>query len=165
MPPARLLLAPVLLLLLVGCDHSDTEDEGLGTIEQIDTSQAGLIAFVKSGAYLSWEAEPSFHASDAPHGGHVRVFFNALAAEALHRRATLLPKGSVLVKELTDSEGRVTGHALDLKVNAEAGAASWLFFEGSKGSDYDNPYYGVAHPTCHKCHSSGLDYARTIPPG
>lgn len=165
-------MGALFLALVSGCgERSDgTGDEQKGVIdmgtqsESIDTSEAGLVAFVKEKRYAEWTAEPAAHDTAGPHGDKVRTYFNATVAASLRDGKPLHPKGSVLVKELIGSDGKLTGHALDVKVEDGSGETKWLFFEGFVADDYANNFYGVAHPTCHGCHAGGTDYVLSALP-
>ncbi|RKH68615.1 hypothetical protein [Corallococcus aberystwythensis] len=148
----------LLLPLLFACGPSSSVDEGLGVIQELDTSEQGITAFVQSGQYRSWLAEPSVHETRAPHGSKVRVFFNDVVAQSLRDGNATHPVGSILVKELFEDDGKtVRGHALDVKIAPGSGKDTWIFYEGF-GPSYSDNYYGRAHATCHGCHSDGKDY-------
>lgn len=158
MTPRPLLLC---LLLAAACGPSSSVDEGLGVVQELDTSEQGITAFVRSGDYKSWLAEPTVHDTRAPHGSKVRVFFNDLVVRSLRDGNATHPVGSILVKELFEDDGKtLRGHALDVKVTDGAGKDTWIFYEGF-GPDYSNNYYGRAHSACHSCHSDGKDYVTT----
>ncbi|HVG62541.1 MAG TPA: hypothetical protein VNA24_28515 [Hyalangium sp.] len=149
---------PLLLMLAIACGPSSSVDEGLGVIQELDTSEAGITAFVREGRYKEWLAEPSVHDTRAPHGSKVRVFFNELVTESLRAGNATHPVGSILVKELYEDNGRtLRGYALDVKISEGSGKDTWIFYEGF-GPDYSNNYYGRGHSTCHGCHESGSDY-------
>lgn len=152
-------IAVSLMLVLVGaCGPSSSVDEGVGVIQELDTSEAGITAFVREGRYKEWLAEPLVHRTNAPHGDKVRVFFNDIVTNSLRAGNTTHPVGSILVKELYEDDGeRLRGHALDVKITEGSGKDTWLFYEGF-GPDYSNNYYGRGHNTCHGCHESGIDY-------
>ncbi|RYZ42890.1 MAG: hypothetical protein EOO71_06025 [Myxococcaceae bacterium] len=150
-----------LLLLTLACGPSSSVDEGLGVVQELDTSEQGITDFVRSGGYKSWLAEPSVHETRAPHGSKVRVFFNDRVVGSLRDGNATHPVGSILVKELFEKDGKtLRGHALDVKITEGAGKDTWIFYEGF-GPNYDNNYYGRAHDTCHGCHSDGKDYVTT----
>jgi hypothetical protein len=151
----------VVLLALAGCG-APGQDEGLGVVGGIDTSQAGLTSFLTSKGYAGWTAEPAIHATSGPHGAKVRVFFNEALVTAARAGTTPLPKGAATVKELYDANETLTGYAIDLKIADGAGKDTWLFYEGFAPA-YDQ-FYGVAHPTCHGCHESGKDYLLSTVP-
>ncbi|QAT86133.1 hypothetical protein EJ065_4583 [Corallococcus coralloides] len=151
-------LLPYMVLFAAACGPSSSVDEGLGVVQGIDTSETGITAFVRSGQYTSWLAEPSVHDTRAPHGSKVRVFFNDVVAQSLRDGNATHPVGSILVKELFEDDGKtLKGHALDVKVAEGPGKDTWIFYEGF-GPSYSNNYYGRAHSTCHGCHSDGVDY-------
>lgn len=148
----RLSVLCLSLLFAVACG----DEEPSPTLEGFDTSEAGITAFVRDRRYQGWLAEPEVHTS--PIHGRVRVFFNGTAVESLRAGHDTHPPGTVLVKELYSGDGaRLTGHALEVKVEAGSGKDTWLFFEAGL-NDSPAPYYGRGHPTCHGCHSAGKDY-------
>ncbi len=152
------------LVLTAACGPSSSVDEGVGTIQELDTSEAGIVAFVKEGRYKSWRAEPAVHETRAPHGDKVRVYFNDTVAASLRAGNATHPAGSIVVKELYDDDGKtVTGHALEVKVADGASKDTWIFYEGF-GPSYERNYYGRGHDSCHGCHASGRDYVTSALP-
>jgi hypothetical protein len=148
----------LLLMLASACGPSSSVDEGLGVVQELDTSEAGITAFVREGRYKEWLAEPSVHETRAPHGSKVRVFFNGIVTESLLAGNATHPVGSILVKELYKDDGKtLRGHALDVKISEGPGKDTWIFYEGF-GPEYSNNYYGRGHSTCHGCHEAGSDY-------
>lgn len=138
----------VVLLLLAAC----------GSSGGLDTSAAGLTAFVRSGEYKSWRAEPQVHASTGPHG-NVRSYVNEVLYGSLKAGNAVHPRGSVVVKELYGPSAELSGHAVDVK---EEGSGQWVFFEGFV-PNYSRPYYyrGTSN-LCADCHANGgVDYVLT----
>lgn len=161
MNPRSLLL---LAVLAGACGPSSTVDEGTGVIQGLDTSEAGITAFVREGRYKDWLAEPAVHETRAPHGSKVRVFFNDTVVQSLRAGNATHPVGSILVKEMYEADGKMLrGHALDVKISEGTGKDTWLFYEGFV-PDYASNYYGRGHSTCHGCHASGSDYVTTALP-
>jgi hypothetical protein len=146
--------SPLVVLLLLAACGPDTSPQGRGT------SAAELLAFVQSGEYKSWRAEPAVHASSGPHGGNVRSYVNDVLYASLKAGNTVHPNGSVVVKELYGSTTTtITGHAVDVK---EDPSGEWIFYEGFAPS-YSNPYYfrGTSN-LCGGCHGrGGTDYVLT----
>lgn len=148
-----------LVVLATACG-SEEQKPAVPEVDGLDTSEAGLVAFLRQGGYQGWLAEPSVHEGSGPHG-QVRVFFNDTVTQSLRDDNATHPVGSILVKELYAPDGQLLiGHALEVKVEAGADKDTWLFFEGFL-PDYPNPYYGRGHATCHGCHSAGKDYVTT----
>jgi hypothetical protein len=156
---ATLLTAAVVLGHASGCGpRSETPDEGLGVVAGIDTTRDGLVRFSRSGDYAGWRAEPERHKTAAPHGSQVRVFFNDALVQSMEAGNTVHPKGSATVKEIYKSDGSKSGHAVTVKVVEGEGPDNWLYFEGFL-PDYEDPFYGRAHPTCTGCHQrTGVDF-------
>jgi hypothetical protein len=149
-----------LALVAAACGGSDDDDPAL--VGGVDTSEAGLIAFVKERGYQGWLAEPAIHPG-GPHG-HVRVFFNDTAVESLRANNATHPKGTILAKEVYASDGTtLTGYAVNVKVREGSGKDTWLFFEGFP-PDYKNSFYGRGHEVCHGCHEAGKDYVTSALP-
>ncbi|WP_224242196.1 hypothetical protein [Hyalangium gracile] len=160
MKPSR---PSLLVLLVLACACGGSEEGDSPTVGGLDTSEAGIVAFVKDRRYQGWLAEPSVRDSTGPHG-KVRVFFNGSAVDSLRAGKELHPVGTILVKELYSPDGeRLIGHALDVKVKSGAGKDTWVFFEGVL-PDYQDNYYGRGHDTCHGCHEAGTDYVTTTLP-
>jgi hypothetical protein len=131
-------------------------------VEGMETSEAGVAAFVRDRRHQGWLAEPAVHDSLGPHG-KVRVFFNDVAVRSLQAGNATHLKGAILVKELYTSDGgALLGYALEAKVKDGPGKDTWLFFEG--GPPYENNFYGLGDPTCHGCHAAGTDYVVTALP-
>lgn len=157
----RMVVSSMLVLVIGGCAaRSTTEDEGMGTVNGLDTSRAGLERFTSERGYSGWRAEAGTRPSVASHGARVRVFFNETLVASLEAGNAVHPVGSATVKELYEADGEtLRGHAVDVKVAEGEGPDTWLFYEGFTGDD--EPFYGKGHPTCHGCHASGIDYVRT----
>ncbi len=171
MPSIRAIPLALLGCALLGCgsapdplDPTDAAGGGGGGgasdggTSDLDTTAAGLTAFVKEGRYKDWRAEPALHASTGPHGGKVRTFFNATLVSSLEANKDPHPVGSVMVKELWGSGTAITGHAVGVKVTEGAAADTWLWYEGFVSSDYKNPFYGKGLSLCAGCHEQGADY-------
>lgn len=144
--------------------RAQSADVGAGMVGPVDTSQAGLLAFARSGAYRMWPSERAPHRSAGPHRGMVRTFMNDTLRNSMSARNEVHPRGSIAVKELYEGDGTtIYGYAIDVKFADGAGANTWVFYEGF-GPDYVDPYYGIAHPTCDGCHAGGRDYVLTTLP-
>ncbi len=147
--------------LACGPNSRGQGDEGSGIVGPLDTSEAGITAFVREGRYRDWQAEPEIHATRAPHQARVRVFFNELAANSLRAGNAVHPVGTILVKEMYAEDGVTKkGHAVEVKVAEGPGKDTWLFYEGFT-PEYTRNYYGRGHGACHGCHSAGTDYVTT----
>ena len=118
---------------------------------EIDTSAAGISAFVASKAYKTWAAEANVHTATKtrPHG-HVRVFFNQTSTVALKQNQSSLPVGTMVVKELYQNDGAtLSGYAAMVK-SSEKGWTWWEAFL----PNLDKPAaYGIDLPGCKGCHS------------
>lgn len=137
------------LLLLAACGGSGG----------MDTSAAGLTAFVRSGEYKSWRAEPQVHPSTGPHSD-VRSYVNDVLYDSLKAGNAVHPRGSVVVKELyVSSSTELLGHAVDVK---DEGSGEWVFYEGFAPSYDRRFYYRGTSNLCAACHANGgVDYVLT----
>jgi len=154
---------------LTSCSKSDDGDDSpeskpptVGSIGEItDTSVKGMAAFVQSGDYKTWAAEPAVHDSTGPHG-KVRSYFNPTLAASLETSNATHPAGSISVKELYESDGTtIKGYAVEAKTTDGTGGDTWLWYEGFLPSFDD--YYGQGLSTCTGCHGSGTDFVRSAP--
>jgi hypothetical protein len=154
---------PWLLLAVASVACGPTAPGDGGTVEGLDTSEAGLVAFIRSGGYTGWTAEPTAPLRRGVHGP-ARVFFNDTVVQSLRAGNSSHPRGSILVKEFYADDGTtLKGHALNVKVEAGTGKDTWLFFEGD-APGYANAFYGRGHATCHGCHEAGRDYVTSALP-
>jgi hypothetical protein len=117
----------------------------------LPTTRAEIVAFVQSGAYTGWAAEPARHASTGPHGGTVRTFVNATLYTSLKQGQASHPRGSVAVKELYTGANR-TGWAVDIK--GDDGV--WVYYEGFEPR-LDQYYFRGDGNLCANCHAGGVD--------
>jgi hypothetical protein len=109
------------------------------------------VAFVQSGAYTAWAAEPARHASTGPHGGAVRTFVNDTLYTSLKQGRASHPSGSIAVKELYTGANR-TGWAVDIK--GDDGV--WIYYEGFEPR-LDQYYFRGDGNLCANCHAGGVD--------
>lgn len=130
-----------------GAADAGAADAGAASLP---TTRAELIAFVRSGAYASWSAEPAAHRSTGPHG-NVRTFVNAPLYTSLKQGQPSHPNGSIAVKELFTGADR-TGWAVDVK--GEDGV--WIYFEGFE-PQLDQFYFRGDGNLCANCHAGGVD--------
>lgn len=137
-------------------------DGGAGQADAMPSAsvpvQAGpLFAFLQSGDYESFLAEPEAHASTGPHG-RVRTFFNSSLATSLGDGSTEHPVGAATIKELFSGES-LTGWAVMVKTEAGAAADSWYFYEIFSTTDGSSPVAdGNGVSLCSGCHSGGSDF-------
>lgn len=105
-------------------------------------------AWLEQGFYQTWtcEAEPHAARPPSPHGTD-RVCNNDL----LHGSASgAYPVGSASVKEIFDDAGRISGHAVYIKVSDGVGADGWYWYEAFGGE------VATANPgsdNCTSCHT------------
>lgn len=136
-------------------DSGDTSDAGPAQADAgpapLPTTRAEIVAFVQSGAYTTWAAEPARHASTGPHGGTVRTFVNATLYTSLKEGRASHPTGSIAVKELYTGASR-TGWAVDVK--GDDGV--WIYYEGFEPR-LDQYYFRGDGNLCANCHAGGVD--------
>jgi hypothetical protein len=136
-------------------DSGDTPDASPAQADagpaSMPTTRAEIVAFVQSGAYTAWAAEPARHASTGPHGGAVRTFVNATLYTSLKQGRASHPSGSIAVKELYTGANR-TGWAVDLK--GDDGV--WIYYEGFEPR-LDQYYFRGDGNLCANCHAGGVD--------
>lgn len=130
----------LVLLLLLSCGSGQPAD---------------VAAFVRSGAYRSWHAEPAPHATRGPHGTRVRTFINDALFDSLAAKASSHPPGASAVKELFSGDS-VTGWAVDTK----ASDGVWEYFEGFEPTLDQYRFRGPGN-LCANCHASGVDSVLT----
>lgn len=140
-----------------GSDQTAEKPTAVGEIA--DISQAGIEAFLLEQSYQSW---PTRHqepvTSTSAHRGIVKVYFNDTAAASLRAGKSTLAKGSVIVKEMFESDRTtVHGQAVMAKLHEGSGKASWIFFEGSL-PEFSGAHYGAGISVCSSCHASGNDF-------
>jgi len=136
-------------------DAGDTPDAAPAQADagpaSLPTTRAEIVAFVQSGAYTAWAAEPARHASTGPHGGAVRTFVNATLYTSLKQGRASHPSGSIAVKELYTGANR-TGWAVDIK--GDDGV--WIYYEGFEPR-LDQYYFRGDGNLCANCHAGGVD--------
>ena len=148
MKPVRSFLVTALFaLLLPGCgDNQDPEgaEELWSRIHDLD--------------YRSFARAPGYESrrdSDAPHGGAVDIYVNAVVASSLAGETALSawPDGSRIVKDGWD------GDDLALVAVMEKRGSSWYWAEYDAEGSAD---YSGSPDLCIDCHASGDDYVRAF---
>ncbi len=119
-----------------------------------------LLAWLKAGAYRSWEPEPSVRPSFTAHGRNVRTWLSPILVEDLRAGRTPFRKGAAMVKELYfDGQEQVVGFSVMRKVRKRSGkrGRGWYFFETFDGvQPIVSPGRGTS--ICVSCHQAGRDY-------
>lgn len=121
---------------------------------------AQIQAWLVSGAYLEWEVFDPPPKPDMAAGA--RVYLSPELAESLRSGATEHPVGAAAVRELMahDSE-EPTGWAINQKIAAGVGAATWSFYEVfSTEVDAAPLVFERGASGCVGCHAEGVDYVR-----
>lgn len=135
----------------------------------LDTSNAGLTAFVASEAYrgAGWVAEPGVHQDrgSGPHG-MVRIYFNDVLAQSIKAGNSLHPRGSMVLKETYQSDGQtLKGHVLDVKDVDASGKDEWVWWYRPNSASGQAPtYFRGTGNFCASCHSQGVDFVIASPP-
>lgn len=173
--PVKVTIVALLVALntAVACGKKDSgsEVEKTGTPSEgsageiADTSSAGMAAFLKEGKFRDWTIKQAVPIdSVSAHASKTRTFFNDTSGVAARAGQIPLPKGSVVVKDIFESDG-TTLHAQAVMAKIQDGSSvdTWVWFEGAL-PDLQDPYYGKGLSTCTGCHGSGTDYVRTIVP-
>ena len=157
------------IFFMVSCGEEESSSQGseehaVVEAELDDISQESLIEYIEKQEYknCTYQQSEVVDSIDA-HGGKARTYFNDIAANALNTNETILPKNSIIIKELYESDEKtIFAYALMLKWTESAEADSWMFFEGFL-PDYSKTFYGLGNGICAGCHSQGVDYVRSTP--
>ncbi|HET7539412.1 MAG TPA: hypothetical protein VFK05_06050 [Polyangiaceae bacterium] len=126
-----------------------------------------LLSFLEAQQYAEWPKEAETHPSAGPHGERVRVYYSPSAARALKGGASSLPAGAASVKELTTSDGTLSGYSVWVKVQeASDGGNGFFWYERVRRPDGSDAVYGNARGSsvCVGCHSAGQDYSLSTLP-
>lgn len=169
-------IAPLLMSLLFaqacGKDNGDDNDNNrtgapsTGPAGEIaDTSEAGFLAFMKAGSYREWsDKQPSPIDSVPAHSAKTQTFFNVTAATAATAGQNPLPKGSIVIKDIFESDGvTLKAQAAMAKIADGTGGDTWVWYEVFL-PEYNNTFYGKGLSSCTGCHSSGSDFVRSSVP-
>ena len=178
-----------LAVVLPGCSGDDDDDmkpetadlgaanpNGTAGDDQTPptTNGADVEAWLKKGAYKSWDCEMVDHPQlkVSPHGQN-RVCSNALAAGFTDTGER--PVGTASVKELLDDSSEVVGYAVGVKSDDKSdGGANWYWYErvplgstaphDSKGAVADGlGSSGTAQSICVGCHAgAGSNDAHSV---
>ncbi|WAS98581.1 hypothetical protein [Nannocystis punicea] len=125
----------------------------------VDSAEA-LEAWLAGGAYRSWPAESTVHASAGPHGGNVRTFVNPALADSLAAANVMHPQDAATVKELYGGgTDEIVGYAVMVKLAPDSASGDgWYWYERLDVTVYADDT-GVK--LCTGCHGSGSDYVLT----
>jgi hypothetical protein len=149
----------VLVCLATGCaEIDDTEYPDEGTAELPPRGPNAMMTWIKGGAYLEWNCEPSSHpARDrSPHGPN-RICTNDALSFAPDDAP--LPVGAASIKELFDGS-RIRGYAVMRKLETDSdGGNGWYWYEAFG----DDVAVATAGASCSDCHSrASHDFAFTV---
>jgi hypothetical protein len=124
------------------------------------TDGPSLLKWLQAGNYKQWPKESGPHRSMGPHQGLVVTYLNPVLDGSMTAKAAAHPKGSAAVKELQDSNGKLTGWALSVKTAADSdGGKGWYWYEilgTTAGGNVAAQANGV--PLCSACHMRGKDF-------
>lgn len=149
-------------------DATAPTPEGL-TLE-IPLGKEQLFAYLQSGKYRSFtNKEKEAHPSLGPHqklGLPVRVFINDIIAKSLADGNDEHPLGSVIVKEMFNSDNTPAGWAVMAKTSDKSDNGNgWFWYEVTDSSDSEKiAAIGNGVVGCTSCHTIGKDMVRTAFP-
>lgn len=165
-----LVLGWVAALGMTACDDGadgggggDTGGEGPITMTAEgpipDEDPEALLAWLRGGGYLDWQAESGVHDGAGPHFGDVHTYINAELFESFEAGNEAHPVRAAAVKELYGTTSEVRGWTIAVKRSADsAGGDGWYWYEYFNGSVLAD---GDGLAVCTGCHSGGLDYVLT----
>ena len=120
------------------------------------TKPADLQAWLVAGHYKAWHHESKRHESAGPHPVEVQTY----VSPSLH--ATLATGGphavgAAAVKELYNGDGKHTGWAVSVKVDADSKEGrGWYWYEVFATTEKAKPAYdGKGKQLCRDCHTEG----------
>ena len=147
--PARLLLVPATLALLIGT--------GCGDDQQPEQARA-LYRELQSLEYRTWQRAPGYETrrgSNAPHGDDVDIYINDVVADALDNGVPdgEWPLGSLIVKDGFD------GSDLELVAVMDKREDGWFWAEYD---DEGDSIYSGKPDLCIDCHRGGDDFVRAF---
>ena len=151
-----------LLLTLVACGVPQGGQAPTLMLPVEQTPATASIAaadeWLARGYHLKWQCQmtPQDKRPPSGHTGKTRTCNNAaLLASA---GSGEYPVGAAAVKELYDGDGKISGHAVSLRVAAGAGDERWFWFERTGAGDGGVPAIGLGdvnnpRTICVGCHS------------
>lgn len=142
------ILGASLLLLALACgdDQKPAEADQLWSKIQAE----GYRSFARVPGY------PERRRSSAPHGDHVDIYMNRIAADVLATGSEVpaWPDGTLFVKDGFHDDG-----SLDVVTAMEKRSGEWFWAEWS--AEGESTYSG-APSVCLDCHGVGSDFARAV---
>ena len=128
----------------------------------ITTAEAGIRDYVLSKDYKQWYAEPEVRSArgTSPHG-NARVYFNAIAKDALTVQTIPMPRGAMLVKEVYGTSTT----ALSLyAVMVKSDVSDWTWWEASASNPGKSLAYGINIGGCKNCHTGSGNSDQVLTP-
>ena len=164
----------------VASNDSAANASSAGTSQAPPIGGAAVEAWLATGAYKLWSAEPAIHASrsPSPHGFN-RIYSNQIISSNAGGTGPW-PEGAAAVKELYNAQTDTTpvGYAVYLKTQSDSAAgANWYWYErvpSTSSAPHDAAGVvadglggsGTPNTICVGCHAAaGSDPAHTPSPG
>ncbi len=155
-PPVQILTGMVMALVIAGCDGDTTP---------APEANHDLLTQVQADNYRTW-ARPAGReerkASNAPHGGTVEVFTNAVVAEAVANKdglgRTAWPEDATVVLE--GYADLMAGDPVQIAIMQKRHGV-W-YWEQYQAEDLEQPRFAGRPDICVGCHSGGQDFVRSF---
>jgi hypothetical protein len=164
--------APAVALVFVvlaasGCPTPDAEPpvvrEPGPPPTAVDTTTEALQAHLQQSDYAtSWQHWPNldpFYPGQEPHGALLRTYLNSVAYDAVQRGDTLMPVGSVIVKESYTPARELINVTVMSKASGYApDAGDWYWLAAAPDGSVEA---SGRVAMCRDCHAAGRDYVMT----
>jgi hypothetical protein len=155
------------VLVVTGCQERDADrqviQEPLAMPDAVDTTAEALWTHLQQNQYATawqhWPNREPFYPGQEPHGALLRTYLNPVAYGALQRGDSVLPAGSIIVKE-SYTQGRELINITSMsKVSGFAPDASDWFWMATQPDGSTEAAGRVA--MCRDCHTAGRDFVMT----
>jgi len=134
-------------------------DTGAAPADPPDTTGQALWAYVTKADYTSWPLWPGkkpFFRGEEPHGALLTVYVDPAVYRALTRRDSVMPAGSIIVKENFGPDRKLRAHTIMYKVPGYSPEhRDW--FWGQYAADGKVLAAGRV-PMCWQCHDVAAHY-------
>ncbi|GEM_PF-2567572 len=193
-PRSRTIYAvPALVFLLATACSSEGNDADSGQggapgkpqvpteLQQLpaEETQSSVETFLQEKTYRQWQGDPAIRSTDSSvnvHGDNLRVFFNDKALQSTKNYITdkeadpsaILTslQGSMVVKEIYETDGSLIATAMQWKTGAADTMRDWTYYCNATtntdlctGMASELPVFGVGDQACGYCHSQSF-YAK-----